>query len=245
MATPREKFGRDYAASIAATMSPRAQYYRTQAGAVRSGEALDADITGFYDPALRAAAGIGENVANVGRSGLAALAGLQSSLPGFESGILADAARSVSRAGGTAALTSGMMGTSARAAMARDRQEARRRAEQERNTLTERAMEAEVEAARVGADWLPFASQRQQMETAALQNRTMIEELRNVPVARRRALLENRLLTGQVDAQILQNAQIRKELKKLGFTDKQLNNLVNSSDDDTDEGDSSGGRPVG
>lgn len=229
MATPREKFGKDYAAGIAASLDPRIQYRMSQLGSLRPEEELFEDVRGFYDPAIAAAARIGEDVSTVGQSGLAALGGLVSGLPGLgERGadMLADAARGVGRAGGTAALVGGVAGTSARQALASDLLATRRMREDEEKRIGEDLMMAESEKARLGADWLPYAAQRQQMATVATQNRMLLEDLKNAPIARRRSILENRLLSGQITGQDLQNAGLRKELKSLGISDKALNAIM-------------------
>jgi hypothetical protein len=223
---PREQFGRDYAASIAASMDPRIQYYTGGLAALRPQEEIDADVTKLYDPAIAAAKRIGEDVANVGQSGLTAIAGLGSSLPGLDLGLITDAARAVTRGTGTAALTGGVAETSARAALASDMLRGRRMREDEERRLGENLMTAREEQMRTEADWLPAAAQRQQMATVSTQNQLLLQDLKNAPVARRRAILENRLLSGQVTGQVLQNAAFRKELKGLGFTDKQISDLT-------------------
>jgi hypothetical protein len=162
------------------------------------------------------------------------------SLPKVDMGMLADAARATGRAGGSAALTGAMLGSSARGALASSVLAGRRNVEEERRRLGEGRMGAEEEQARAGADWLQYASQRQQMETQALQNKTLMEDLKNAPVARRRAILENRMLRGQITAQDLQNAQVRKELKRLGFTDRQIDNIANNDNTNNDDGEEVG-----
>lgn len=223
---PREKFAKDYAAGIAATFNPRIAYYTQQEAALRTPEAMETDITRLYDPIIGAAGRVGEDVSRVGQAGLTALTGLASSLPGqFDTGMVADAARATGRAGGSAALTGAVLGSSARAGLASSVLAGRRALEDEKRRLGESRMLTEEEQARTGADWLGYASQRQGMETQALQNKALMEDLKNAPANRRRAILENRLLRGQVTAQDLQNAQVRRELKKLGFTDKQISDL--------------------
>jgi hypothetical protein len=237
---PRERFARDYAAGIAATFNPRINYYAQQEAGMRTPEAVEADITRLYEPIIGATGRVGEDVSRVGQAGLTALSGLMGSLPNVDMGMLADAARATGRAGGSAALTGAMLGSSARGALASSVLAGRRNVEEERRRLGEGRMGAEEEQARAGADWLQYASQRQQMETQALQNKTLMEDLKNAPVARRRAILENRMLRGQITAQDLQNAQVRKELKRLGFTDRQIDNIANNDNTNNDDGEEVG-----
>jgi hypothetical protein len=58
-----------------------------------------------------------------------------------------------------------------------------------------------------------------------LQNQQIRAELRNVPIARRAARLQNMLLRGQIRGVNLENAATVAELKKLGLTDKQIKKL--------------------
>lgn len=223
---PRERFGRDYAAGIAASLNPRIAYYTQQQGALRTPEELEMDVSRLYEPAIEAAGRVGEDVARVGQTGLSALSGLASALPGLDVGAVSDAARSVMRGSGTAALTGAVLGTGVRGQLASSIMASRRAQEEESRRLGEQIMGAEEEKARTGADWLPAAMQRQQMETTKLQNKALIQDLKNAPVSRRRAILENRLLSGQVTGQMLANAEVRAALKKLGLTDKQINDAT-------------------
>ena len=223
---PRERFGRDYAAGLAASLNPRIAYYTQQQQALRTPEDIEMDITRLYDPAIAAAGRVGEDVAKVGQTGLSALTGLASVLPGMDVGLVADAARGVGRAGGTAALTGAMLGTNVRGQLASSILQGRRMREDESRRLGEQVMGAQEEQARIAADWMPAAMQRQQMATTALQNKALMQDLKNAPVNRRRAILENRLLSGQITAQDLTNAETRVALKKLGLTDKQINDIA-------------------
>ena len=222
MAAPREKFGKDYAASIAATLNPRLAYLRSEAAALKPSEQIASEISALYQPAIEAAGRVGEDVGRVGQAGLAAVSGLASSLPGFDTGMLADAARATGRAGGTAALTGSIMGQQARMGLASSIMEGQRMRDTEARGLREREAGALEEQARLGADWLGYAQQRQGMATTALQNRALMAELRNAPIARRAAILQNKLLKGQITAQDLTNASLVAELKRLGVSQKDI-----------------------
>jgi len=237
---PRQRFGQEYAANIAASFDPRIGYYTRQKAALRRPEEVEQDITRLYTPAIEAAGRIGEDVSKVGSGAMAALGGLASSLPGFMAGGLEDAARSTSRAGGSAALLGSVMGTGARSQLASSILQGRRALEGEERALGEQIMTAEEEKARTAADYLPYAQQRQAMETTALSNQQIRAELKNAPISRRAALLQNMLASGQITAQNLSNAQLRKELKRLGLSDRAINKAAQTTPTSTQTGQSVG-----
>jgi hypothetical protein len=222
---PREQFGRNYAANLAAALDPRLAYLNRQLGVYRTPEQIASEVGGLYQPAIARAGQIGQDVAAVGQTGLAAATGLASALPNFDVAALADAARATGRAGGTAALTGSVMESQARAALAQSIMSEQARVTEQR-TQTEREIAgSEEEKAKIAADWMAPAMQRQQMTTTALQNQQIRAELRNVPIARRAARLQNMLLRGQIRGVNLENAATVAELKKLGLTDKQIKKL--------------------
>ncbi len=232
MATPREKFGKDYAASIAATLNPRLAYLRSESAALKSPEQIASEVSALYQPAIESAGRVGEDVARVGQMGLAAVSGLASSLPGFDTGYLADAARSTGRAGGTAALTGSLMGQQARMGLASSIMQGQSMRDTEARSLREREASALEEQAKIGADWMGYAQQRQGMATTALQNKALSEELRNAPIARRAAILQNKLLRGQISAQDLENKETIATLRKLGVSDKDIARIKNKGSKD-------------
>jgi hypothetical protein len=222
---PQEQFGRQYAAGLAATLDPRLATLRAQYGAYKTPEQIAAEVSGLYQPGIARAGQIGEDVAKVGQVGLAAAAGLASALPNFDVTALADAARSTGRAGGTAAITGSVMENQARAALAQSILSEQGRASEQRMQVEREIAGAEEEKAKIAADWMSPAMQRQQMATTASQNELLRAELKNVPIARRAARLQNLILRGQIRGINLENAATVAELRKLGLSNKQIKSL--------------------
>jgi hypothetical protein len=231
-ATPRESFGRDYAASMAASSDPRLNYLRRRKAGLRSREDVEADVTRLFDPAITAAQGVGENVARVGATTLSAAAGLAEALPNLAEGAVEGIGRMTTRAGGSAQLTGSVLEKGARTGLATSILEGQRDLRAEERAADEDIMSVEEEQARTRADWLPYAQQRQQITTSALENKRLMADLKNAPVRRRREILENKLLKGQITAQDLQNTAFRAELRKLGLSNAQINSLATNEQDD-------------
>lgn len=164
-------FGQDYAKNLAASVDPRLQALAKRLAGLKTGDQVSSEVTSLYQPAIEQAGKIGQDVTSVGMGGMAALTGLGSSLPGgMDTGFLADAARQTSRAGGSAALMGSVLGSSARSQLAESILGQQQALQQERFGIEDQQAAAESEKARLGADWLGYATQGQGMETTRLGN---------------------------------------------------------------------------
>jgi hypothetical protein len=164
-------FGQDYAKGLAASVDPRLQALAKRLAGLKTGDQVSSETSALYQPAIEQAGRIGQDVTQVGMGGMAALTGLGSSLPGgMDTGFLADAARQTSRAGGSAALLGGVLGSSARAQLAESILGQQQNLQQERFGLEDQTAAAESEKAKLASDWLGYSTQGQGLETARLTN---------------------------------------------------------------------------
>ena len=164
-------YGKNYAAGMGATVDPRIAAAQKRLASMKTGGQVQDETTALYQPAIGAAGRLGEDVNRVGMSGLSALGGLGASLPGFNPSMLADAARGTSRAGGSAALMGGVLGTNVQQNLASSIMENRQNLEGQRFLNEDKVVAAEEEKARLLADYLGYAQGGQAIETGTITNR--------------------------------------------------------------------------
>jgi hypothetical protein len=163
-------YGKDYAAGMGATVDPRIAAAQKRLASMKTGGQVQDETTALYQPAIGAAGRLGEDVNKVGMSGLSALGGLGASLPGFSPTMLADAARGTSRAGGSAALMGGVLGTNVQQNLASSIMENKQNLEGQRFLNEDKVVAAEEEKARLLADYLSYAQGGQAIETGTVTN---------------------------------------------------------------------------
>ena len=163
-------YGKDYAAGMGATVDPRIAAAQKRLASMKTGGQVQDETTALYQPAIGAAGRLGEDVNRVGMSGLSALGGLGASLPGFNPSMLADAARGTSRAGGSAALMGGVLGTNVQQNLATSIMENKQNLEGQRFLNEDKVVAAEEEKARLLADYLGYAQGGQAIETGTVNN---------------------------------------------------------------------------
>ena len=163
-------YGKDYAAGMGATVDPRIAAAQKRLASMKTGGQVQDETTALYQPAIGAAGRLGEDVNRVGMSGLSALGGLGASLPGFNPSMLADAARGTSRAGGSAALMGGVLGTNVQQNLAASIMENKQNLEGQRFLNEDKVVAAEEEKARLLADYLGYAQGGQAIETGTVNN---------------------------------------------------------------------------
>jgi hypothetical protein len=163
-------YGKDYAAGMGATVDPRIAAAQKRLASMKTGGQVQDETTALYQPAIGAAGRLGEDVNRVGMSGLSALGGLGASLPGFNPNMLADAARGTSRAGGSAALMGGVLGTNVQQNLASSIMENRQNLEGQRFLNEDKVVSAEEDKAKLLADYLQYAQGGQTIETGAINN---------------------------------------------------------------------------
>ena len=164
-------YGKNYAAGMGATVDPRIAAAQKRLASMKTGGQVQDETTALYQPAIGAAGRLGEDVNRVGMSGLSALRGLGASLPGFNPSMLADAARGTSRAGGSAALMGGVLGTNVQQNLAASIMENRQNLEGQRFLNEDKVVAAEEEKAKLLADYLQYAQGGQAIETGTITNR--------------------------------------------------------------------------
>ena len=163
-------YGKDYAAGLGATIDPRIAAAQRRLASMKTGGQVQDETTALYQPAVGAAGRLGEDVNRVGMSGLSALGGLGASLPGFNPNMLADAARSTSRAGGSAALMGGVLGTNVQQNLATSIMTNQQNLEGQRFLNEDKVVAAGEEKARLLADYLQYAQGGQSIETGSIGN---------------------------------------------------------------------------
>jgi len=163
-------YGKNYAAGMGATVDPRIAAAQKRLASMKTGGQVQDETTALYQPAIGAAGRLGEDVNRVGMSGLSALGGLGASLPGFNPSMLADAARGTSRAGGSAALMGGVLGTNVQQNLATSIMENKQNLEGQRFLNEDKVVAAEEEKARLLADYLGYAQGGQAIETGTINN---------------------------------------------------------------------------
>lgn len=163
-------YGKDYAAGMGATVDPRIAAAQKRLASMKTGGQVQDETTALYQPAIGAAGRLGEDVNKVGMSGLSALGGLGASLPGFSPTMLADAARGTSRAGGSAALMGGVLGTNVQQNLASSIMENKQNLEGQRFLNEDKVVAAEEEKAKLLADYLQYAQGGQAIETGTVTN---------------------------------------------------------------------------
>ena len=163
-------YGKDYAAGMGATVDPRIAAAQKRLASMKTGGQVQDETTALYQPAIGAAGRLGEDVNRVGMSGLSALGGLGASLPGFNPNMLADAARGTSRAGGSAALMGGVLGTNVQQNLASSIMENKQNLEGQRFLNEDKVVSAEEDKARLLADYLQYAQGGQAIETGTINN---------------------------------------------------------------------------
>jgi len=163
-------YGKNYAAGMGATVDPRIAAAQKRLASMKTSGQVQDETTALYQPAIGAAGRLGEDVNRVGMSGLSALGGLGASLPGFNPSMLADAARGTSRAGGSAALMGGVLGTNVQQNLATSIMENKQNLEGQRFLNEDRVVAAEEEKAKLLADYLGYAQGGQAIETGTINN---------------------------------------------------------------------------
>ena len=163
-------YGKNYAAGMGATVDPRIAAAQKRLASMKTGGQVQDETTALYQPAIGAAGRLGEDVNRVGMSGLSALGGLGASLPGFNPSMLADAARGTSRAGGSAALMGGVLGTNVQQNLAASIMENKQNLEGQRFLNEDKVVAAEEEKAKLLADYLGYAQGGQAIETGTINN---------------------------------------------------------------------------
>ena len=163
-------YGKNYAAGMGATVDPRIAAAQKRLASMKTGGQVQDETTALYQPAIGAAGRLGEDVNRVGMSGLSALGGLGASLPGFNPSMLADAARGTSRAGGSAALMGGVLGTNVQQNLAASIMENKQNLEGQRFLSEDKIVSAEEDKAKLLADYLQYAQGGQSIETGTINN---------------------------------------------------------------------------
>ena len=163
-------YGKNYAAGMGATVDPRIAAAQKRLASMKTGGQVQDETTALYQPAIGAAGRLGADVNSVGMSGLSALGGLGASLPGFNPSMLADAARGTSRAGGSAALMGGVLGTNVQQNLATSIMENRQNLEGQRFLSEDKIVSAEEDKAKLLADYLGYAQGGQSIETGTINN---------------------------------------------------------------------------
>lgn len=163
-------YGKNYAAGMGATVDPRIAAAQKRLASMKTSGQVQDETTALYQPAIGAAGRLGEDVNRVGMSGLSALGGLGASLPGFSPTMLADAARGTSRAGGSAALMGGVLGTNVQQNLASSIMENKQNLEGQRFLNEDKVVAAEEDKAKLLADYLQYAQGGQAIETGTVNN---------------------------------------------------------------------------
>jgi len=208
--------GQSYAAGLASSQDPMINMFRNRLGSMKSREALAAEISNMYAPAIQAAQGVGAGVANVGQAGLAAMSGLASALPGMGVEGLGEAYRGAARAGGSAALLGSTLETGVRQGLAESIMQRQMEAQQAQFGTEEQLAGAESEKARLGADWLGAAQGfqgmgqiSQQMQFAAEEQPLKLETMR----AQIANIMSDTSLTDAQKSKLIQDTQFAAELQ--------------------------------
>jgi predicted transcriptional regulator len=223
---PYSQRGADYARNLAAPFLASAQAYRNRLAGYLTPEQLARDIADLYAPALEQAGQIGERATSVIQGTTSGILGGLANLPGMDANIAALSARAAGRESGSAQLTQAAIKNSVALATAIAQANAEaRRAEQYRMD-EDRALEAEAEAGRVAANYLPYAQAMSGLDTEQLNRSLLRAELKNMPIQRKALRLQNMIASGEIQVAALRSAGMREELKNLGFTDNQIKNII-------------------
>lgn len=214
--TPYQSIGQGYANTQANALNPTLERIKKQRANLASrGSTLASDVSGLYDNASDIAGSVGTNIGNVGEGFMGAMAGIGSTLPGMDPSLLGNAARATGRAGATGSLLSSILGTQVSEARAAGIQGAQNRYQDEIRMNEDAAAGLETEQAKLRADWMTPASQRQNLDSNDVSIKTAKAQLAMLPLQKRAANLANMISMGQLDAGILNNLAA---LKSLGLS---------------------------
>lgn len=221
---PYSSFAQGYAQNLAGTYDPRVQNLSQYIQSLQQRSAgVPSTVEGLFAPARQAAAGVGSDIATTGANLFSALSGMGGSLPNVDPSQLAMAARQTGRAGATGSMLGSILGTQVGQAQALASQEASARLSEEQAKAQQDLAQVQQEQAQAGADWLPYAQQRQQMYSATLSNqaqklanKTAVAQLKMLPLQKRAAYLDNLLKTKQITAQDYENLASKYKLKQAG-----------------------------
>ena len=204
--TPYQSIGQGYANTQANALNPTLERIKKQRANLASrGSTLASDVSGLYDNASDIAGSVGTNIGNVGEGLMGAMAGIGSTLPGMDQSLLGNAARATGRAGATGSLLSSILGTQVSEARAAGIQGAQNRYQDEIRLNEDAAAGLETEQAKIRADWMTPASQRQNLDSNDVSIKTAKAQLAMLPLQQRAANLANMISMGQLDASILSN----------------------------------------
>lgn len=222
---PWSSFAQGYAQNLSKAYDPKVANLSQYIQSLQQRRAgLPSAIEGLFAPAAKTAGSVGADIATTGGNLFGAIAGMGSSLPGIDPTQLAMAARQTGRAGATGAMLGNVLGTQVGQAQAMSTMEAQARLAEEQRKANEDLAQTQMEQTQAGADWMPYAQQRQQMYSATLSNeaqklanKTAVAQLKMLPMQKRAAYLDNLLKTKQITAQDYENLASKYKLKQAGI----------------------------
>ena len=221
---PFQQFGQDYAQGQASAQQPGLDFLRRKLAAFKTSDQVSGEVGDLFKGAINTGQNVGANVSNIGSGFLSSLAGLGTSLPGFDSQGLVDASRQTARGGASASMLGSVITSEAQGAQGNAILQARQRLAEDRLGTEGELAGEESRVAGIAADWMPAAAQRQGMagqaiqnESGRLNNRAAREAISRFPAERRAAALNEQIQKGQITEQSIANWA---NAQKAGLTTK-------------------------
>ena len=210
-------FAQGYAQNLSKAYDPNIQNLSQYIQSLQQRSAgVPSAVEGLFAPAVKAAGSVGSDIATTGANLFSAISGMGGSLPGVDPSQLAMMARQTGRAGATGSMLGSVLGTQVGQTQALASQEASARLAEETYKAQQDLAQAQSEQAKTAADWMPYAQQRQQVATEALNNEQIRAQLKMIPAQQRAQYLDNLLKKKQITAQVYENLASKYKLKQVG-----------------------------
>jgi hypothetical protein len=209
---------RDYAASSAAPVRRSADAVRALMARYLSPEQIRGDVGRTFEDVTAQAGSYASRLGEARTGTTTALSSLASALPNLNPDMVANMLSGAARSGIMDATMQEALTTDVGLARTRAESAALRRREEELRTLEMGAIEKEEEAGRIEADVLTPAMAMGQAEGAMLDRRMIREQLKDLPLERRAKRLANMAAKSQLTTESLQQAGMRVELQRMGFS---------------------------